>query len=213
MVLATPVASAQGSAFAELEAEEGKRLEACLDKIATDPENAYEDALGWLYEGRRPAARQCAALALIAMGQLGEGAVRLEAIARAPDGGSLEDRAHYLNLAGQTWLKAEQAEAALRTFDSAASLDRSLDVRAGRAAALVSLERWAEAEGVLDSLIKDTPTAATHRQRALARLNRGNLEGAQTDVDAALNLDPRDVDSLVVRGRLREAQRLKATTN
>lgn len=203
-------ASAQGATFAEIEAEEAVRLEACLDKVLADPVQGYEDALAWLYEGGRPPARQCAALALIGMGRLGEGALRLEAIARAPDGGSLEDRAYYLNLAAQAWAEADQPEAALRTFDNAAELDPTLDVRAGRAGALIALSRWPEAETVLDSLLAERPEGALYRQRALARLARGNLEGAQADVDTALALDPRDVDTLVVRGKLREAQRLKA---
>jgi len=40
-------------------AQEQARLEACLAKIETDPDDAYEDGLAWTYQGNRPGARQC----------------------------------------------------------------------------------------------------------------------------------------------------------
>ena len=60
------------SAGERIAAEEQARLEACLAKIETDPDDAYEDGLAWLYQGNRPGARQCTAMALIALGHQAE---------------------------------------------------------------------------------------------------------------------------------------------
>ena len=98
------------SAGAEIAKAEDARLEACVERIETDPENAYEDGLAWTAEGNRPGARQCTALALIALGSLESGAERLQALATAPDGGTMEQRALYLSQAGHAWLQAGAPE-------------------------------------------------------------------------------------------------------
>ena len=72
---------------------EATRLDACIARIDVDAEEAYEDALAWSFEGNRPGARQCVALALIALGQEAEGAARLEELANATDSGTMEQRA------------------------------------------------------------------------------------------------------------------------
>ncbi len=46
------------------------------------------------------------------------------------------------------------------------------------------------------------------RLRADAYLEQGELDRAERDVAAALDIAPHDVDTLVMRGRLREARRL-----
>ncbi len=78
------------AAFAQTEEE---RLQTCLEQIDRDAEVAYQDGLSWMAKGNRPGARQCTALALIALGQEAEGAARLEELANAPDAGGLEARA------------------------------------------------------------------------------------------------------------------------
>ena len=88
-------------------AEEQARLDACLTRIESDPEEAYEDGLAWLYQGNRPGARQCTALALIALGHPEEGAERLKNLANSTDGGTLEQRAAYLSQAGNAWIEAD----------------------------------------------------------------------------------------------------------
>ncbi|MFM9935034.1 MAG: hypothetical protein ACKVOL_02420, partial [Novosphingobium sp.] len=87
LLLACLVLAASPAAFAQTEKE---KLEHCLDQIDKDAEVAYQDGLTWLSKGNRPAARQCTALALIALGQEAEGAHRLEELANAPDAGGIE---------------------------------------------------------------------------------------------------------------------------
>ncbi|MCA8903936.1 MAG: hypothetical protein KDA43_03675, partial [Hyphomonas sp.] len=97
----------------KLATAEQARLDACLARIQSDPENAYEDGLAWSFEGNRPGARQCTALALIALGHIEDGAARLVDLANASDGGTMEQRAAYLSQAGNAYIEADAPDQAL----------------------------------------------------------------------------------------------------
>jgi tetratricopeptide (TPR) repeat protein len=189
---------------------EATRLDACIARIDVDAEEAYEDALAWSFEGNRPGARQCVALALIALGQEAEGAARLEELANATDGGSMEQRALYLTQAGNAWLVAGAPEAAVVTLTNALKImpdDANLLV--DRASAQILLGKWPEAIKDLDKALSASPgLAAAHQLRAEARLNMNDLEPALADVKAAMTAEPDNIDTLVLRGRIREAIRL-----
>lgn len=198
------------SAGAEIAKAEEARLEACVDKIETDPENAYEDGLAWSAEGNRPGARQCTALALIALGSLESGAQRLQALATAPDGGSMEQRALYLSQAGHAWLQAGAAEAAISNFSDALRLaPGTADLLLDRATAYIITENWDEALSDLDLVLANSPgLAAGHQLRAEVHLNKKSYDLAMRDVEAAMSADPKNIDTLLVRGRVREAIRI-----
>jgi tetratricopeptide (TPR) repeat protein len=198
------------SAGAELAAAEADRLAACVDKIESDPENAYEDGLAWSAEGNRPGARQCTALALIALGSLKSGAERLEALATAPDGGTMEQRALYLSQAGHAWLQAGAPEAAASNFSDALKLaPGTVDLLLDRATAYIITEDWDEALSDLDLALANAPERAEgHQLRAEVHLNRKSYDLAMSDVEAAMRADPKNIDTLVMRGRVREAIRI-----
>lgn len=197
-----------GKAVREAEAE---RLATCLDLAETDPEAAYEDALAWLGEGGRPPARHCAAVALIELGHLEEGAARLEDLANAPDAGSLEERAHYLTLSGNAWLAAGLPDAALTTLDNALRLrPGDAGLLKDRASARLALEQYQTA--VLDlnaalDIVPNDPDALALRARAYLAQER--FDAALADVNAARLSQPDNIDLLVLRGDIREARRLK----
>ncbi len=199
----------------QLAAAEAERLEACLAKIETDPEGAYEDGLAWSFQGNRPGARQCTALALIGIGHLSEGARRLEALATSTDAGTMEQRAVYFSQAGNAWLQAGVPAAAVTSFSNALKvLPRTPDLLIDRASAHLMTESWDAAIADLDTALDAAPgNAVAHQMRAEAYLNDGNPEKALEDVEAAMKADPRNVDTLVVRGRVREAIRIKANTD
>ena len=192
--------------------EEQRRLEACIDKIREDPAEAYEDGLAWVGEGGRPFARQCTALALVELGHEAEGAIRLEDLANASNGGSLRQRIIYLTQSGNAWLLAGLPEAALVTINNALSLNgNDPQLHADRAAAYIQLKRWDEAEEDLNFAHQRLPRdIEVLKMRAETRLNLGDLEGAENDVADAMALDRKDIPTLVLRGRVREAQRLQA---
>lgn len=195
---------------AELAKAETERLEACVAKIETNPEDAYEDGLAWTYEGNRPGARQCTALALIALERYEVGADRLEALATSTDGGTLEQRALYLSQAGQAWIMAGAPDMAVVSFTDALKLaPGTLDLLLDRASANMMLEEWDAALIDLDLALANSPGfAAAHQLRAEVHLNLNNHDLALRDVDAALAADPKNIDTLLVRGRVREAMRL-----
>ncbi len=191
--------------------DEAARLEACIARIDQDPENAYEDALAWMGKGARPGARQCTALALIALGEEAEGAARLEQLANDKDAGGLDERGVYLAQAGNAWLLAGAPEAAVVTLTNAMKLrPRDGALRKDRARAYVMQKKWDEAGKDLDAAIELSPgDAEALRLRAQALMETGKLEDAWTDVSAAMKAAPRDVEVLVLRGQVREAMRAK----
>lgn len=198
------------SAGAEIAKAEAARLEACVAKIETDPENAYEDGLAWSFEGNRPGARQCTALALIALGNYETGADRLETLATSTDGGTLEQRALYLSQAGQAWIMAGLPDAAVVSFTEALKLaPGTVDLLLDRASAFMLVEEWDKAKSDLDLALANAPgLAAAHQLRAEVHLNKKSYDLALQDVDSAMSADPKNIDTLLVRGRVREAIRI-----
>jgi len=190
---------------------EQDRLEACLEKIETDPEDAYEDGLAWTYQGNRPGARQCTAMALIALGHAAEGADRLQSLANATDGGTLEQRAAYLSQAGNAWIQAENPDAALEAFTGALKIAPDApELLLDRASAHMLLTQYDEAIEDLDSVILRVPGHGDALQmRGEAWLAKGDPDKAMADVLLAMEADPENVDTLVLRGRVREALRLQ----
>jgi len=200
------------SAGERLAAEEQVRLDACLAKIETDPDDAYEDGLAWSYAGNRPGARLCTAMALIALGHPDEGASRLTNLANATDGGTLEQRAAYLSQAGNAWIQAEDPDAALDAFNGALKIAPDApELLLDRASAHLLLENYDKAIADLDTaLLRKPGLAEAHQMRGEAWLAKGEPDKAWTDVEAAMNADPENVTTLVLRGRVREALRVQA---
>jgi tetratricopeptide (TPR) repeat protein len=200
------------SAGAELAKAEEARLEACVAKIEVDPENAYEDALAWTFEGNRPGARQCTALALIELGNYETGADRLVALANSTDGGTLEQRAVYLSQAGQAWIMAGAPEQAAVAFTDALKLaPGTVDLLVDRASAYMMTQDWDKALPDLDLALANSPGfGPAHQLRAEVHLNKHSYDLAMRDVEAAMAADPKNIDTLLVRGRVREAIRVEA---
>lgn len=202
----------QQSAGAEIAAAEAAKLEACVEKIGTAPEEAYEDGLAWSFAGNRPGARQCTALALIALGNVEEGAVRLENLSMSSDGGTMEQRAVYLSQAGNAWLQIGAAEAAAVSFTEALRLaPGENDLLLDRASAYMVIDKWDEAMADLNAVIANSPgDAIAHQMRAEIHLSKDALDLAMKDVETSMASDPKNIDTLLVRGRVREAMRLKS---
>ena len=213
--LLIPLLLGQSTGAAQTEAA---RLNACIEKIGVDPENAYEDGIKWLYEGNRPPARQCAAMALIELGQqkhkpelTAEGAGRLEELANAKDAGDIDQRGVYLTQAGNAWMLAGSPEAAVVTLTNAIKLKpKDADLRKDRARAAMMMEKWPEAIKDLDAAIDLSPgDGEAYRLRAKANLENGQLLDATRDIKRARGAAPRDVPSIVLRGRIIEARKIK----
>jgi len=208
LLVACLVMAAAPAAFAQTEQE---KLELCLDQIDKDAEVAYQDGLTWLSKGARPAARQCTALALIALGQEAEGAHRLEELANAPDAGGIDERGVYLAQSGNAWLLAKMPDEAIVTLTNAMKLRPSDgELFKDRSRAHVMLKHWQEAARDLDNAIQlSAADAEAYRLRGYALMKQNRLAEAWNDVEAAQRLAPRDVNVLLLRGDVREAMRLQ----
>jgi tetratricopeptide (TPR) repeat protein len=206
LVVACLLLTASPVAFAQTEDEQ---LQACIAQIDRDAEVAYQDALTWLSKGNRPGARQCAALALIALGQEAEGAHRLEELANSPDAGGIEERGVYLVQSGNAWLMAGMPDEAVVTLTNAMKLrPGDGELYKDRSRAHVMLKHWTEAADDLDrAIVLSAADAEAFRMRGYARMKLNRLEEAWTDVEAAQKLAPKDVNVLLLRGDVREAMR------
>ncbi|HAQ36709.1 MAG: hypothetical protein CMF74_00935 [Maricaulis sp.] len=209
--LAGLAASLAGPAAAQTdyEAADRARYQACLERIGTDPENAYEDALAWRYESGGWPARHCEARALIALGEAGEGAARLEAVASAPDTSDQWVKVLLFAEAGEAWMTAGQPEDSRRAYTEALEYNNeSAPLWLGRARGAAEQAMWAAAEADASAAIRqDSTLGEAYTIRAQARLELGDLDGAQRDMEQARQIDPADIDALLVRGRINEARR------
>nr|WP_070958489.1 hypothetical protein [Hyphomonas sp. Mor2] len=202
-----PIAQSASEDIARAEME---RLQACIEKIETAPEEAFEDSLAWLSNGNRPKARYCNAVSLLALDRLEEGAARLEALATAPDAIELQDRILYLAQAGNAWLAGNYPDAAIVSLSEALKLEQDdPDIFKDRAAAYLAVERWLEGVDDLNTALELRPNDAEALSlRARAHLATENLPAAKADMEEALSMEPENIDILVLRGDIREAIRL-----
>ena len=194
-------------------AEEQQRLVKCVADIQENPEEAYDRALAWLSEGRRPLAQQCRALALVGLGQEAKGAYLLEELANAAKGGSITQRIGYLTQAGNAWLLAGKPDAALLTLENALRLKPNDPLlHADRAAAYMALENWTRAELDLDRALQSLPSNKDIlKMRAETRLQLGDITGAKKDIFDAMDIDITDLETLRLRGEIINAETTRET--
>lgn len=213
LILAALIGTAGAPALAQSSAilEESQRYQDCIALIASDPENAFEDALAWRMQGGGWPARDCEARALIASGDAAGGASMLESLASMPRAGMpTELRIDQYRAAGDAWLMIFDADRARRAFDDGLELDGlNVPLLIGAARAAESATEWDVLLADADTLVAQAPYAAEGWYfRSLARLETGDVSGADTDMQAALERAPERIETLVLRGRINEAKRL-----
>ncbi|WP_417482931.1 hypothetical protein [Maricaulis sp.] len=212
LAAAGSVAHAQDAVIAA----ETDRYLSCLERVETDQDAAFEDALAWRMEGGGWPAAHCEARAIIALGDGARGAAMLDQLAMAEvSDQDLPARITMLVEAGQTWLSRDEAEAGQASFAAALELD-PLDGAAllGRAEASVALGEWDAADAAATAVIDQTPGLVDGwRLRAQARLETGALDAAWQDMETGREIEPANIDLLVLRGRINEARRLAALEN
>lgn len=178
--------------------------EACLIIAKKNPEQGWEDAIGWQSLGGGEAARHCAAVALIGLKKYGEAATRLETLANE----SIRDdvtRAEMFAQAAQAWLlegNVPRADAAQRAALTLAP--GNIEILMDHAVLLASVNHYREAAEVLTTVLQRQPNrveALVLRASAFRYLD--NLPSAEDDVNKAVQLDPDFPDALLERGILR----------
>ncbi|MCP2671883.1 hypothetical protein NHF40_13170 [Maricaulaceae bacterium EIL42A08] len=184
----------------------------CLASISQNAEMAYEDALAWTHQGGGWPAEHCVSLALMALDQHEYGAARLRANAEGALSATDASRAIMFGQAGDGFLLAEANTEAFAAFT------RGLDFAPGdaglhRGAAQAALadgdaERAEQQASAALASNPATPEALEAlRVRAQARLQAGDLSGAQSDMETAREIAPEDIGLLLLRGQINEARR------
>ncbi|NWG46861.1 MAG: tetratricopeptide repeat protein [Alphaproteobacteria bacterium] len=179
----------------------------CLERLASDPDGAFDMASEWRDRGGGVPARHCTALALIELGHPGEGAARLDELASDPGAGGAVLRAEILAQAGNAWLMEGEAGRAINSLTTAMGLEVGPETLAlltfdrGRAYALSG--EFAEAAEDFTAVLALHPRfveALVLRANALRAV--GDFVRAREDVVAALTLAPEDPHALFEKGAL-----------
>jgi tetratricopeptide (TPR) repeat protein len=192
------------------------RFSQCVAQIDADPVEAYESGMAWSALTNELGGFRCAAMALVAQNRNEEGARRFESLAMGLPSESAALRAELFSQAGNAWLLARDAANARSAFTrSIATMqgDREVmpDLLIDRARAYAMEEDWRHAEEDLSNALDiraDDPLAL--RLRAYARMNQNAFDLAEADAQAAVALEPTNVDSLLMLGHAREAKRTGA---
>lgn len=192
---------------------ENTRFEACVEQIGQDAAAAYETAMAWAAEGQSLNGYRCAAMALIALERYQEGARRLESLAVAISADNTAMRAELFSQAGNAWLLAREGGQARSAFTRAiATLESDPaqlpDLLIDRARAYAMERDWRRSEEDLSRALDiraDDPLAL--RLRAAARMQQRAYDLAEADVNAAIRLEPGNVDNYLVLGHIRESRR------
>jgi hypothetical protein len=192
------------------------RFEQCVAAIDQDAERAYEEAMAWAAEAQSVFAYRCAAMALIAQNRFDDGARRLDSLGMAlnPEDGAL--RAELFSQAGNAWLLAREPSRARASFTRAISIVEGApaqlpDLLIDRARAYAMEADWRNAEEDLNrSLDIRARDALALRLRAEVRMRQSAFDLAEADANAAIAIDPAEVDNYLILGHIRESRRIGA---
>jgi tetratricopeptide (TPR) repeat protein len=209
--LAAALVFAQAAAPAAAPAQNSDRFSQCVAAIEADAEAGYESAMAWANDTGDIQAYRCAAMGLAEQGRADQAAQRFEALgARAPDP-SLQ--AALWSQAGHAWMLArDPARARVAFTRQVAALgdnrDALPDVLIDRALAYAGERDWCRSEEDLSRALDLRPNdPLALRMRARARMHQSAFDLALADAQAAIAVDPADVDARLVLGHVLESQR------
>ncbi len=180
---------------------------ACMQLARKAPAQAFEEALAWQDDDGGRAARHCAAVALIGLGQPAEAARRLEDLAGAFPPAEAAPASEILAQAGRAWLAADEPGRALTAQSAALELaPRNVELLVDRAITLAARGSDRAAIDDLDRAAALAPERAevlVLRASAYRQLDQAARAGAE--LERALALEPENPDGLLERGILRHA--------
>lgn len=208
LAVAAPAARAQDEttdADRNAEFQNAQEYTACMALAQRQPEDALGSAEAWEQAGGGDAARHCAAVALIGMGQYGDAASRLEQLGQALSADDPDLAAQLLAQAGIAWQSAEQYERAITVETAALSLaPADVGILIDRSVNQFFLGKCWEAIDDLNRASELSPDRVDVLVfRASAYRCVESYELAREDVDHALQLEPDDVEALLERGTIR----------
>ncbi|MCP5432073.1 MAG: tetratricopeptide repeat protein [Alphaproteobacteria bacterium] len=178
----------------------------CLALLERNPEAAFSFASTWRDDGGGAPARHCVALALVDLGSPGEGASRLDDLAREADAGDAATRAQILSQAGNAWLLQGETGRAANSFTSALAVLPSgsplaADLRLDRGRTFALLEDYPKAEEEFTAALAARPGFVDALVlRANAERAQGLYAKARADIASALALAPKNAQAWFERG-------------
>lgn len=212
--LILPLALMQGApAPSAADQESQARFEHCIGQIERTPERAYEEGMAWAAESRSLQGYRCAAMALIGEHRYDEGARRLQSLASSVSIDLTTIRAELLSQAGNAWLLARDPAQARSAFTMAiatvqADPTQQPDLLIDRARAYALEHDYRHAEEDLSRSLDIRPNNALALQlRAETRMRQSSFDLAETDINAAIAIDPRNVELYKTRGDIIESRR------
>jgi tetratricopeptide (TPR) repeat protein len=179
--------------------------DSCLARAQNDPAGGLAQAGDWARKGGGAGADHCAALALVGLHRYGEAAEKLDVLAKSPFAADPSRRAALYDQAGNAWMLAGRADAAIASFTAALSADPfDADLLADRARALAMKGNWPKVESDLSAaLLVDPDRADLYVLRGSARHAMGRKPDARADFDRAIRLQPSNADALLERGNVK----------
>ena len=182
----------------------GGEYENCMRRARIDPDQGIETALAWQERGGGDAARHCAAVALIGLGQHAQAALRLEALAGDMTHAGSADRAAILAQAGTAWFQAGDYARAHATQSAALALSPGdPEILIDRAMTLAGAKNYWEAIDDLNRVVAADPeNFAALILRASAYRYVDALGLAREDAAAAYRLAPERPEILLEYGIL-----------
>lgn len=176
----------------------------CLERAASAPLAAFNEAEAWRARGGGEAARHCAALAILNGGDPKLAAEELESLARAMRLRPPRLRAQVLSQAARAWLAADDARRAEAAISTAISLaPEDVELRIDRAEIRAEAGAPREAIDDLDHVLQRAPRRAdVLAMRAAAHRRLSMLDRAAQDVARALEIDPNLPEAWLEKGIL-----------
>lgn len=190
--------------------EDQQKLDECVKLSQSNADKAYNEALNWRIHNGGLLAEECFAMVNLAREEYSYGAKKLYMIAGSTDGGSHAKKSLLYIKSGNAFLMAEDPDNAKRAFDDALAINpKDANTYIDRARAYAMMQKWASAQTDLTKAMElggELPFAL--RLRAETYIQQKNFKPAEADINRAIELEPKEVDNYVVRGRVREAIRL-----
>jgi len=182
-----------------------KTYENCMALARTDPQNGFETGSQWRDQGGGNPAKHCVAVALINLKQYGEGATRLEQLAKDMGNSSPALRGDILDQAGQAWNLAGKPAQAQAALSQALSLEPgNPDILIDRAIVRAGQNQYREAiDDLTVALQRDHNRAEAFVYRATAYRFLDQLTPAEQDAERAVALGPTMPEAWLERGNIR----------
>ena len=181
--------------------------QACVERIEQDPATGRYEALRWISDGGGDPAVYCAAVADLAMDLPRLAGGRLQTLAEKNRTLDPYLSARLYVQAAQAWAAGNETDLALAAINEADRMaPGALEVKLLSAPVYAELGRWGLVKRNLDEAEQIEPlTAPALVLRSRARLQLLDQEGAASDLQQALNLQPDNIDGLILRGELAQS--------